>query len=54
MIRNGASEKDIEFVRAEFISILKSLVTYVAATKDGKAVNYWKFHIFPLNLGDKR
>ena len=50
MIRIGASEKDRQFVRAEFISIMKSLVTYVAATKNGKAVDYWKRHNLPLNL----
>lgn len=54
MIRIGASEKNREFVRDEFISIMKSLVTYVAATKDGKAVNYWESYILRLNLGDKR
>ncbi len=50
MIRIGAAEKDRQFVKAEFISIMKSLVTYVAATKNGKAVDYWERHNLPLNL----
>lgn len=50
MIRIGAAEKDRQFVKAEFISIMKSLVTYVAATKNGKAVDYWEAISLPLNL----
>lgn len=50
MIRIGAAEKDRQFVKAEFISIMKSLVTYVAATKNGKAVEYWEAISLPLHL----
>jgi tetratricopeptide (TPR) repeat protein len=50
VIRVGAEEKDVEIVKAEIISILKNMVTYISAKNKGINVDLWDKWVLPLTF----
>lgn len=48
IIRVGANAVDSGEMKRMLQTLMKSLVVYVAATKDGKPVDYWYGHVLPL------
>lgn len=50
IIRVGAKEKDVEVVKMEIMSILKTMVSYVSAKNKGTNVDLWEKWTLPINF----
>lgn len=50
IIRVGAESKDVELVKMEIMSILRTMVSYVSAKNKGLNVDLWEKWTLPINL----